>query len=223
MPDFHAVVNEITELTKQEFGDFGRYLRGRLSGIESLARIVQDQEFSRGKNEKELHKLLEVNSWLIDPTFSQFLTSNQTKETLFRKLAQHLKIGTYAPTPTPDDRPDLVFTLHNKGLSRLVIVELKAPNVRLEIDHLFQLRDYLRDARRFLKQVQHDSISVEGILIGCMDRSSSHAKGVQRLQDELDEGRLSSYEKICDIMTLLSSTKRAHVELLSIHDASEQD
>ena len=81
MPDFNAVVDEITELTKQEFGDFGRYIKGRLAGIESLVKIIDHQDFALGKNEKELHELLQNNAWLIDPTFTQFLTSNQTKDT----------------------------------------------------------------------------------------------------------------------------------------------
>ena len=69
LPDFNRVVEEITELTKQEFGDFGRYIRGRLNGIGSLVKIIDHQDFRLGKNEKELHDLLEKNAWLIDPTF----------------------------------------------------------------------------------------------------------------------------------------------------------
>ncbi len=97
MPDFNAVVDEITELTKQEFGDFGRYIKGRLAGIESLVKIIEHQDFALGKNEKELHELLQRNAWLIDPTFTQFLTSNQTKDTVFAKLSKELGVGIHAP------------------------------------------------------------------------------------------------------------------------------
>jgi hypothetical protein len=153
-PNFETVVEEVTELTVQEFGDFGRYITGRLAGIEALRKIIDAQDFKKGKNEKELHELLERNPWLIDPTFTQFLTSNQQEDTVFVKLAQELKVGGYAPTPKSpkaggtltkkgnEERPDLVFLLGNEGLRRLVIVELKAPNVQLEMEHLLPGRTH---------------------------------------------------------------------------------
>jgi len=220
VPDFTKVVEEVTELTKQEFGDFGRYLRGRLSGIESLTKIINHQDFALCKNEKELHQLLEKNAWLIDPTFTQFLTSNQTEDAVFDKLAKELKLGTFAPpaSDTTSERPDLVFLLHNKGLSRLVIIELKAPNVKLDMEHLLQMRDYVRDAREWLNAAGRREVVIESILIGSRAKTGSKSKHVKRLEAELAKREPTDAERVYDLIDLLDITKRAHEELLAIHN-----
>src|SRR5262249_48827895 len=76
LPDFGRVIEEVSELTARELADFTNYISGRLEGIEALRKIIEAQSFKKGKNERELHDLLESNPWLIDPTFTQFLTSN---------------------------------------------------------------------------------------------------------------------------------------------------
>jgi hypothetical protein len=219
MPNFNTVVDEITELTRQEFGDFGRYIRGRLDGIHSLVKIIESQDFAKGKNEKELHELLQDNAWLIDPTFTQFLTSNQTQDTVFAKLAAELKIGRHAPTASAatSERPDLVFLLHNQGLNRIVIVELKAPNVKLEMEHLLQLRDYVRDTKQWLKAAGRSQVVVESILIGSRVKKGPKSKGVLRLEDELNNHESTDAERVYDLMDLLDMTKKAHEELLAIY------
>ncbi len=219
VPNFTKVVEEVTELTKQEFGDFGRYLRGRLSAIDALANIIGRQDFALGKNEKELHVLLENNAWLIDPALSQFLTSNQTQDVTFKKLAAELGVGSGVPADpdSGDERPDLVFLLHNTSLNRLLIVELKAPNVKLNMEHLLQLRDYVRDARTWLKNAGREHVIVESILIGSRSKAVTTSKNIKRLEDELTRKSPSDDERVYDLNELLDRTKRAHVELLSIH------
>ncbi len=219
LPNFTKVVDEVTELTKQEFGDFGRYLRGRLSGILSLTKIIEHQNFALGKNEKELHQLLERNPWLIDPTYTQFLTSNQTEDTVFAKLAKELKLGNFAPTrsDTSAERPDLVFLLHSKGLNRLIIIELKAPNVKLGMEHLLQLRDYVREAREWLKKGGRPEVIIESILIGVREKMDTKAKDVKRLESELSIRLPTDAERVYDLNELLDMTKKAHEELLAIH------
>lgn len=219
LPNFTKVVDEVTELTKQEFGDFGRYLRGRLSGIASLTKIIEHQDFAKGKNEKELHQLLERNPWLIDPTYTQFLTSNQTEDAVFAKLAKELKLGNFAPTGSDSsaERPDLVFLLHSEGLNRLIIIELKAPNVKLGMEHLLQLRDYVRDAREWLKKAGRAEVIIESILIGVRAKMDTKAKDVKRLESELSRQQPTDAERVYDLNELLDMTNKAHEELLAIH------
>lgn len=219
LPNFTKVVEEVTELTKQEFGDFGRYIRGRLSGISSLTKIIEHQNFANGKNEKELHQLLERNPWLIDPTFTQFLTSNQTEDAVFAKLAKELNLGNFAPagSDSSTERPDLVYLLHSKSLNRLIIVELKAPNVKLDMEHLLQLRDYVRDTREWLKNAGRADVIIESVLIGSRAKTGSKPKHVKRLEDELSKRQPTDAERVYDLIDLLDMTKKAHEELLAIH------
>jgi len=225
-PNFNQVIEEITELTAQEFGDFSRYITGRLSGIDALDKIIQEQDFRKGKNEKELHTLLEKNPWIIDPTFTQFLTSNQQEDTVFGKLAQYLKLGKYAGNAPAmaakkrkwdNDRPDLVFFLSSEGLARLAIVELKAPNIYLEMKHLLQLRAYMLKAKNWLDRRGKENIIVEGLLIGCHAVPETRTTGVMLLNNEIRKTGTNALERVYDLTEVLVQTRRAHQELLEIY------
>jgi hypothetical protein len=123
VPDFVRLVHEVTELTARELADFANYIDGRLAGIQSLKRIVSGSSFANKKNEKELQQLFERNPWLIDPTFTQFLSANQTVEALFDKLSQQLKVGAHAPPNAVNlaERPDLVFLIGSVNLKRAIV------------------------------------------------------------------------------------------------------
>jgi hypothetical protein len=218
LPNLAQVIEEVSELTARELADFTTYIYGRLNGIDALRSITSAQDFKKGGNEKEIHDLLNRNPWLIDPTFTQFLTSNQTEDTVFVKLAQQLKVGKYTPKnkPPSEDRPDLVFLLGSDGLNRVVIVELKAPNVPLDKDHLDQLRGYIIRARKWLQDRNRGNYQVEGILIGCRAPVDSKAAKVILLADHL-ENRKGSDERVFDLTEVLAQTKKAHEELLEIY------
>ena len=158
-----------------------------------------------------------------EPTFTQFLTSNQTEDTVFAKLASELKVGVFSPpdSATTQERPDLVFLLHNEGLNRIVIIELKAPNVKLEMEHLLQLRDYVRDAREWLRAAGRANVVIDSLLIGSRAKIGSKSKGVKRLEDELDKRQSTDAERVYDLMDLLDRAKKTHEELLAIYKLHE--
>ena len=103
------------------------------------------------------------------------------------ELTKHLKIADQVPAdydPAVDDealedrenkRPDLVFILGSGArLSRIIIVELKAPNTPLLGKHLTQLKFYMDDVHEWLKAHRPEDrtqYKVEGILIGCRSTS----------------------------------------------------
>ena len=231
-PDFNRVVGQVMELTHRELGDFLRVIQGRLDGIEALRKLVEEVDFKKGKNEDKLHELFEKAPWLIDPTFTQFLTSDQAENELNRQMAKELAIGKYKPAGydpnAPDEtkelgtnkRPDLVFLLSNTGLMRLIIVELKAPNTPLHMDHLDQLKGYIRRAERWLKANGRDvkRYRVEGILIGSHAAAASTAEKVEALRDEMDKVMETQPWKVYGINEVLDRTMRAHRELMSIYE-----
>jgi hypothetical protein len=231
-PDFNRLVGQVMELTHRELGDFLRVIQGRLDGIEALRKLVNDVDFKKAKNEDKLHDLFETSSWLIDPTLPQFLTSDQNENELNKQLAKELGIGEHVPVsydPTaPEEtkelgsnkRPDLVFLLSNVGLMRLIIIELKAPNTPLHIDHLTQLKGYMRRAEKWLETRGRDRkrYEVEGILIGSHADPDSTAEKVEALRFEIDKGMNSARWKVFGIDEILDRTMRAHRELLSIYE-----
>jgi len=232
-PDLTEVVREVTELTKQEFGDFLSFVQGRISGIMALKKICLDQNFKKSNNERQLQKLFEENPWLIDPTFYQFMTADQKRSVVNQKLSEKLKIGSHVPGDYSSDdeeeqkeygqnlRPDLVFLLNSLALGRIVIVELKAPNTPLHIDHLQQLKDYMMLTREYM-DAHHSSIKCEirGMLIGCRADGST-AKKVQALKFEESERSDAANWEVFDINEVLTRTEDAHRQLVDIYEGAE--
>lgn len=232
-PDLHELVARVTELTAREFGDFIPVVQGRINGIEALRHLYTSTDFKKANNEDELHELLERCPWLIDPTFTQFLTSNQTENELNQRLAAHLKVADATPADYDktakkeseefgtNKRPDLVFLLSNTGLHRVVIVELKAPNTPLHNEHLTQLKGYIRRAKAWLKAEGGDKAkcSVQGFLIGSKSDPDIHQEKVEQLRYELDARSDSAEWQVFDIGEVLDRAKDAHRELLDVYNA----
>lgn len=229
-PELHALAIEVTKLTHAEIDQTLSVVKSRLVAIDALQRIVGSVDFRDANNEGELHTLLEANPWLIDPTYFEFLTSNRSNRTLFRRLEKKLKIGAGLPddydatvdsesNPMGENRrPDLVFLLGNISLQRVVIVELKAPNTPLHFNHLVQLEDYMDDTRVFLESLGRPGAIIEGCLIGSLDLARE-AREVRRLGRRLDERGVNAKWQVFDLSQLFERTCHAHQEILAIHDA----
>jgi len=238
IPNFQALISTVTELTRQEFDDFMGVIRARLDGVHALSKIYEGVDFKKGDNEKELHKLFENNPWLIDPTFTQFLTSNASAKSLNARLCKELKIGKYIPagydpkgadeTKAEDGvnlRPDLVTLLSNDGLHRVIIIELKAPNTPLNGHHLRQLQNYMGLTRDFLDEQGGDlkNYKIEGYLIGSKADAKSRAEEVRWLRDQIKQQQDTSDWKVFDIGEILRRTSQAHRQLLDIYEKSLAD
>ena len=227
-PQFDRVVAEVTRLTHEQLDGFYKYAKGRMDGIEALKKIVSAVDFKAQRNEKALHSLLKVCPWLINPTYFEFLTSDKTERTMFSQLEKELKIDahvavTYDPSVSDEvepggknERPDLVFLLGNDALSRLVIVELKAPNTPLYGDHYRQLQGYVRRAEKWFKQRNKDNIRVEGLLIGSHARIDSRAEDVEWLEAEIQNTRNQGQCRVYGIDEVLDMAQNAHKELITL-------
>ena len=162
-PNLDSVVHEMVRLTKDELDQFVGAAKGRLKGIEALTKIVEHTDFSATRNEKKIQELFERCPWMVDPTYTQFLTADVSLGTVFKRLAQELQIGEYAKGNCDGREPDLVFLIGNTSLCRLVIVELKASNIKLEAEHLDQLEYYLQRAEEWLETQNLHNFQVCGV------------------------------------------------------------
>jgi hypothetical protein len=235
-PDIHDLLTQATRLTAQEFADFVRVIDGRLAGIEALDRIYKEADFKNAKNEGELHELFKRCPWLINPMFTQFLTSNESEDSMNEKLAKKLEIGSHLPNgynpkapkeTTPlekNERPDLVFLLSNLGLHKLVIVELKAPNTPLHLDHLTQLKGYILRAQEWLAEQDGEKAKVEvyGYLIGSRDESSK-AEQVKLLRSEIKNRPNNANWDVFDVGEVLDMTRSAHRELIDVAEKKKAE
>jgi hypothetical protein len=239
-PDLAQLVTEITRSTKREFDEFLKFVQVRLRGIDGLEKIVKSQDFRHGKcDEKALHLLFAKNPWLINPAFSQLVTSDQRESVLAGQLAKHLQIGAFTPKKydpavaaeqqplASNRRPDLVFLLssepsdHAKG--RVIVVELKAPNTPMHSDHLDQLEDYIRDIERWRdtpgRGLQFD---VRGELIGSLGgpKYRSNQK-VQRLEFRIQKDGSHAQWRVRDIGDVLVETRVIHKELIAAFEKAK--
>jgi hypothetical protein len=229
-PELTAVIRELTRLTKHEFDEFMTIIDARLRAIIALSKLVEGVDFRVNKNERELHVLFRENAWLIDPTFFEFLTSDKEENELAVRLAKDLKIGSFVPSDYDSNaldetkplatnlRPDLTFLLSNTTLRRLVIVELKAPNTPLHVEHLTQLQGYMASADMFVKaHPEVGSLKIEGLLIGSRDSKSTSKKVINlnyRIENEMGP---NCPWRVFDILEILHRTQNAHTELLATY------
>lgn len=231
-PDFDHLITEITKLTAQELDGFYKFVRGRLNGIKALRKIVTSVDFKKKDDEGQLHRLFNECPWLIDPTFFEFLTSNQTERTIFRELERALKVGRHVPdgydSTTEDERapggrnlrPDLVFLLGNRDLNRLVLVELKAPNTPLYGEHYRQLQKYVRHAKQWFTD-RGETVLVDGILIGSLAELKSKADDVEWLRDEIQKSGNRGECRAQSIDMVLEQTEKAHWGILERERAND--
>jgi hypothetical protein len=220
-PELQSVISEITRLTYQEFGDFLQIIEGRLKAINALRRICKDVDFLDKKNEKPLHQLFKRNTWLIDPTFFEFLTSDQDERTVAKRLSNELGIAGDANSSksmNTEERPDLCFLIGSASLRRFVIIEFKAPNVPLQSKHLNQLKGYITRAKKWLKSTMgiDSNYRVEGILIGSKDFEGRKSDEFIALEHDIGSWVPSLDWRVWDILEVLESAENVHRELLEV-------
>lgn len=216
-PDLHRVAWEMARLTKDELDNFYSYIKARLQAIEALKKIVVDADFKKKQNEKIIQRMFEKSPWIIDPTYTQFLTADQSMKSLFQRLAKHLQIGDYASSRHGKRRPDLVFLLGSKSLHKLVIVELKSANTPLNSKHLDQLEYYMQRAEDWLESQCHGNIRVLGQLVGSKDDPNSKSEGALVLKRRIENSGINSPWRVRDYLEILEETQAAHYELMNTY------
>ena len=223
-PIFARVAFQITRLTKDELENFTRRAKTRLKAIHALQKVVKDKDFKDADNEKEIQKLFEASPWLIDPTYTQFLSADKRSDSLIQSLSKELGISEYAGTVVdPKKRPDLVFLIGNEKLGRLIIVELKSANKALDSSHLDQLEGYMQQMEEWLEE-RSLTVKVEGQLIGSFASTESQAADVRLLRRRMRKAGPTEQWKVRDYLSVLTDTEAAHEELLAVRkDIKEED
>jgi hypothetical protein len=223
-PDLQNVAIEVARLAKDELDQFVGSVKVRLKAIEALKKIVRAVDFKEKQNEKVVQKLFEDAPWLIDPTYTQFLTADKSVNVLFDLLAKELEIDNYAPGDAErnDDRPDLTFLLGSTSLDRLVIVELKSANLHLEEKHRTQLGYYMETAEAWLADRGHAGIQVHGHLIGSKAPPNVRGRGIVALNRAIKQAGPDADWTVRDYLEVLEHTEAAHKELLAIQRSAEE-
>lgn len=159
-------------------------------------------------NENQLQALLESFPWILG-TEMENLRPNQTLKENAAEAAQKGLIPVHgmlkdemAKDPNAKLRPDFVF-FSNESETKIVVVELKSPQVPLEIKHRSQLSAYLD-----WFESQYPKADSRGILIG------QNAQDMKPMRTNIE---IFGWEQI------YLESRRDHLELLAamLHGVSE--
>lgn len=241
------IAPKLIELREIERSDAIKLFQGRRNGIHGLQRIVAKSVESWGKGphqEDELHRLLKASPWLIRPDLSGYIASNEGLTLVLSRLAKELGIDRFAdpnevnpPASKGDDdddkeikrtkRPDLVALLGDGDHpGRVFVVELKAPTLPLRVEHLQQLRTYMRKVREHFDVAYAGSpakIVVEGALIGTMPKADTKSDPQRDLLEEIAKrGSYTDWEVI-GLTEALRRTERVHSDMLEVLKREEVD
>lgn len=230
--DITRVAEQLIELASIERRDVLKVYRGRRRGISALRGLIDrgyETPASGAKFEDELHDLLKECPWLIRPEYSRYVTSDENINKLVSVLARDLSIDKFAPL-TKDGkqdqtRPDLAFVMADTESPNAVeIVELKSPNVPLEMEHLAQVKRYMRKVDEFLKQHISDRvIPVQGYLIGQMPKPETKAEGCRDLIAEVAGRGPGTEWEVIDLEQLLERSRLVHMEALEALEAEDAE
>ncbi len=236
----------LIELREIERSDTIKLFQGRRNGIHGLQRIVEKSVTNWGTGpheEDELHRLLKASPWLVRPDLSGYIASDVGMVRVLDRLAKELEIDKFAdpaevkPTPTKSDdpdaeelkktrRPDLVALLGDGDHPRRVfVVELKAPTIPLRIEHLLQLKTYMRKVREHLGAMyagSTETIIVEGALIGSMPKPDTKSDPQRSLLDEVKNRGPNTDWEVIGLIEALRRTERVHSEMLEALKLDEE-
>lgn len=174
--ELQVILSEVMKLSKEKQGEFAELLKDvSLSSIISTSNLISDRlKFLRGleeviftkgikkhfKERSQLHKIVSENTWIFGDTYS--LTAND--ESLRRVLEAHqkkCKIEAVIDKPVlrVDGRVGIVDLMLSRSIPcnhsdqrEHLIVELKAPKVKINRDGINQIKDYamaVSDDERF--------------------------------------------------------------------------
>ena len=221
VPGLGELRDAVLQLVARETSELARFAEGRMAAIEALKKIVVEVDFRASNREEDIQELLESAPWLVDPVFTRLVTANQWLDTTYRRLAKHLRIREFA-TDGDQTRADLVFLVTTGAGSKITIVELKAANEPLVLDHLTQLERYMRKAERFLVEHDRPHVRVRGMLIGSRDSGSSWEQ-VEDLNDRIKKYQATSGWRVRDLTEVLDLAERAHADLIEIYRKVEAE
>jgi hypothetical protein len=225
------IAHHLAELGEIERQDVLKLYRGRRNGINALRNLIEQGEAQWGKgkrSEKDLHDLLKEQPWLIKPEYSQYLSSDQNLSIVASKLAKILAVDEFFPPQAEgkddDTRPDLVFVLADSVSPHIIsIVELKSPNMSLNIEHLNQLRRYMRQIEEWVRAEYSRAVTIQGYLIGAAPPPDTSAQAARDLLYAIEKRGQTEQWEVLGLEQLIDRAWRVHVEAINLLEKAEEE
>ncbi|MCR9981932.1 ATP-binding protein [Vibrio alginolyticus] len=164
--DLHAILIEVLNLSEDKQREFAELLKdASLSAIISATKIVTDRlKFLAGleeivfnpeiksvlKERSQLHKILEENTWIFGEQFSLSVSDKSLTQVLRKHLeSKRIDLIPDSPVKRLDESVGIVDLMLTRNIAKNhptqrehLIVELKAPKVKIGQDELNQIKSY---------------------------------------------------------------------------------
>ena len=222
--DINNILHEFNELKEIENNDVIKLYRGRRNGIDALNKLIQkgDELWKKKQFENELHQLLKENPWLIHAEYSRYISSNESFDTLLKRINNEMKIDNKADISSnhfDEERPDLVFLISSTGYHNIIIVELKSPAIPLNNNHLNQLEKYMMKTKTYVKQeLPKVDTKVTGFLIGSMPDINTTNDDEKLLINKM---KLRQDWEVLSLQDLVERAKISHIQALEVLESEE--
>jgi hypothetical protein len=226
------IMDQLRQLSEIEKRDALKLYRARRGGIEKLEIMYQrgEENWQKKQFEKDLHRLLKENPWLIRPEFSTYISSDEGINTTVSRLAKHLSVDRFAPIVDDEEesdvRPDLVFLMSDpmdEGPYTVKIVELKSPALPLTIDHWRQLEDYVSAVGEWCRTNLGHVVRINGYLIGSMPKADTGNRSQKMLLEKFNATGVGEPIQIIGLLELIKLARTVHVEAIKALDRDLSD
>lgn len=178
------ILGDVDELEAVHYHDISR---GRLDVLKTFERMVDSDA-----KERVLQEYMAEHLWLLDPTWGS-VTADERMEKSFRTECARHSHSLFSDEERAA-RPDIRYTT---SAGKHIIVELKRPNVRVDIHKLIeQVSKYGRIMEKLLRDAGRARAPFEVICVLGSDPAGDDEPG--RMQDHLGlhHGRYTTYEQL---------------------------
>lgn len=212
-----VIAGHLAELADIEKNDALKLYRGRRSAIMALTTLIDKGEHELWKKqgiEKDLHKILKDDPWLIKSEYSRYLTSDADLTKVSTALAKHLGVDEFAALDDPT-RPDLVFVMADSAAPHVLnVVELKSPSIPLDNDHLTQLETYMAKLSNYAETELGRPLTVHGFLIGAMPDAQKPNDKQLLLIEKIKAAQPSTKWVVMGVRQLLERAMDTHLAVI---------
>lgn len=175
--ELNNFVSLLNELKIGQINSIAELVQKKIAIIKLLENLVKD----KGTKEKEIHKLLESNLWLLDNSYDLVKSDKPLSDYLSKEIKEDPDLG---------KRPDLIVKMFLQDENHVVIVELKRPSVKIKADHIGQILGY-----KGIIQNHNPSIKIIDIFLIGFDLDPNMPKDLKDLKVELLESIINKKKK----------------------------
>lgn len=139
--DIEEFVKLLEELKLSTINSLVTHVTSRINFIDMFETVIhQDSSYER-RGAGSVHNLLKANIWIVDRNYSILHDDETLKKIILEQWGKDIK-----PVDEAETRPDFLCMIdpfgEQRGVKRLIILEIKRPSVKIKFAHMEQVMKY---------------------------------------------------------------------------------